>query len=119
MNLLAGRVFDGELRIGEARVGAAAVARESSSPVVGLRPEAFRIRSDGMPSPSLSFVVDVVEQLGHEVVVHGHVATGEEPSVVARLDAHEEPRHGDVLELTYALEDVHLFDGDSGVRLDA
>jgi len=34
-----------------------------------------------------------------------------------RLDAREEPRPTDVLDLTFEAEDLHLFDPDSGSRL--
>jgi len=106
MNLLAARHVPGaSLRVG------------AGSPVVGLRPEALRIRRDGAASPALSCVVDVVEPLGHEAVVHGRLVDDSEAVVVARLPAADEPRPGDVLELSFAPEDVHVFDRDSGERL--
>jgi multiple sugar transport system ATP-binding protein len=117
MNLLAGRIVDGELRVGDTRVEVAFAATDSEAPVVGVRPEALRIRRGEARSPALRFVVDVVEPLGHEVVVHGRIADREETPAIARLDGHEEPRRGDALELVFAPEDVHLFDVKSGARL--
>ena len=118
MNLLGGQVVDGELRVAGARVTDAAAARGCADPVVGLRPEGLRVRHDMEDGVRLSFVVDVVEPLGHEVIVHGRIAGDQEAPVIARLDAHEEPRPEEMLELTFALEDLHLFDGKSGARLD-
>jgi len=117
MNLLAGRVVGGELHVAGAHVGSAA-GWGTADPVVGLRPEALRVRRDGAVGPVISFVVDVVEPLGHEVVVHGRIAGQEETPVVARLDAHEEPRPEEILELTFLAEEIHLFDGTSGARRD-
>ena len=116
MNLLAGAIVDGEVRVGATRVAAARAAGEV---VVGLRPEALRVRSESTDGPFFRYLVDVVEPLGHEVVVHGRIDGVEGTPVIARLDAHHEPRPEDVLELTFGQDDVHLFDGASGSRLDA
>jgi ABC-type sugar transport system ATPase subunit len=91
---------------------------EAGKPVVGVRPEALRIRRDGADGPALAFLVDVVEPMGHEAVVHGRLRQDGEPTVVARLPAADEPRPGDTLELTYAAGDLHLFDAASGERLE-
>jgi multiple sugar transport system ATP-binding protein len=117
MNLLAGHVVDGELRVAEARIADAGVACGCAEPVVGLRPEAFRLNRTGTGAPVVPFVVDVVEPMGHEAIVHGRLRNGSEAPVVVRLDAHDEPRPGDVLDLTFAGEDLHVFDPESGQRL--
>jgi len=118
MNFFAARVVDGELRIGETRAAVAAAAQGSARPIIGLRPEALRVRRDQPTSPALSLVVDVVEPLGHEVVVHGRIVGDDDTPVIARLDAHDEPQSDDVLDLTFRTEDVHLFDGVTGARLE-
>ena len=118
MNLLGAQVADGELRLGGTWVGSANLAAGCAEPVLGLRPEALRVRRDSS-SPALRYVVDVVEPLGHEVVVHGRIAGDSETVVVLRLPAADEPRPGEVLELAFAPEDVHVFDRESGARLAA
>jgi sn-glycerol 3-phosphate transport system ATP-binding protein len=118
MNLLAGHVSDGEIRLDGARVGDARLSGDCAEPVVGLRPEALRLRRDANGSPPVRYVVDVVEPMGHEVIVHGRLATDADTEVVVRLDARDEPRPGDVLELTFEPDDLHLFDPTSGERLD-
>ena len=117
MNLLRAQVADGELRVAGMRVGSADLAAGCTAPVLGLRPEALRIRRDAATAPVLPSVVDVVEPLGHEAVVHGRLADESETVVIIRLPASEEPRPGDVLELTFAPEDVHVFDRESGASL--
>ena len=115
MNLLGARAVDGEIRINETTV-APIVRGMPADVVVGLRPEALRL-SEGSGGPVFRFAVDVVEPLGHEVVVHGRIAAADGTPVVARLNAHQEPRPGEVLELTFGPEDVHLFDRETGARL--
>jgi ABC-type sugar transport system ATPase subunit len=117
MNLAAARVTNGDLQIDGTRLGDGRLSPNCSEPVVGLRPEAFRLRRDGDTSPNLRYLVDVVEPMGHEVIVHGRLASNTETELVVRLDAREEPRAADVLELTFEAEDLHLFDPDSGSRL--
>jgi sn-glycerol 3-phosphate transport system ATP-binding protein len=117
MNLVAARVADGVLNLDGTPVGAAEIARGCAEPVIGLRPEALRIGRDGSSSLALRCVVDVVEPMGHEVIVHGRIGSDASTQVVARLDARDEPRPGDVLELTFEPQDLHLFDPESGERL--
>jgi sn-glycerol 3-phosphate transport system ATP-binding protein len=117
MNLVPGRVSDGELHVDGPKVGEAPAAIDCAEPVVGLRPEALRIRRDGSGTAGLRYVVDIAEPMGHEVIVHGRIGTDAGTEVVARLDARDEPRPGDVIELTFEPEDLHLFDPASGERL--
>jgi sn-glycerol 3-phosphate transport system ATP-binding protein len=117
MNLVAGRVSDGELYVDGSKVGKAPAAAGHAEPVVGLRPEALRIRRDGSGAAGLRYVVDIAEPMGHEVIVHGRIGTDAGTEVVARLDARDEPRPGDVLELSFERQDLHLFDPASGERL--
>jgi multiple sugar transport system ATP-binding protein len=117
MNLAAGSVADGTLHLDGTPVGAAGVASGCAEPVLGLRPEALRIRKSANGSPELRCVVDVVEPMGHEVIVHGRIGSDAETEIVARFDARDEPRPGEVLELTFEPVDLHLFDPVSGERL--
>jgi len=117
MNLAAARVTNGDLQLDGTRIGDARLSPDCPEPVVGLRPEALRLRRDADTSPNLRYLVDVVEPMGHEVIVHGRLASNAETALVVRLDAREEPRPTDVLDLTFEAEDLHLFDPDSGSRL--
>jgi sn-glycerol 3-phosphate transport system ATP-binding protein len=117
MNLVPGLVSDGSLRLDGTPVGVAPIAGGCAEPVLGLRPEALRISRDTNGSPTLRCVVDVVEAMGHEVIVHGRIGSDAATDLVARLDARDEPRPGDVLELTFDPDDLHLFDPGSGERL--
>jgi sn-glycerol 3-phosphate transport system ATP-binding protein len=101
--------------------------------VVGVRPEALRLLTGGTKEQALQVRVEVVELLGHETIVYGsirghRVATGSTgagipslPSdraiVIARLDARHQPAVGETITLGMSLEDVHLFDAESGEPL--
>jgi multiple sugar transport system ATP-binding protein len=58
--------------------------------------------------------VDIVETVGHEVIVHLRVGEG---MLIGRLDARRIPRLGDTLELALNVDAMHLFDPATGVRL--
>src|SRR5439155_26466546 len=98
-------------------VGAGVIAGGCAEPVIGLRPGALRIGRDAGSSSALRGAVDVVEPMGDEVIVHGRIGSDASTQLVARLDARDEPRPGDVLELTFEPGDLHLFDPKSGDRL--
>jgi multiple sugar transport system ATP-binding protein len=101
---------------------------------VGIRPEAVTQRTDGLPS--MGFDVDVVEPLGDEVVVHGTTAgvvvesgaeeerdlpfaqVGARAPFVARFAPENEPDTGDSLRLGIEPSRIHLFDLQSGARIE-
>jgi multiple sugar transport system ATP-binding protein len=85
--------------------------------VVGVRPE--NLLSGGKPPRGeharLFAEAEIVEPLGHEVIVHGRVG---DDLLVAAVDPHHSPALGDRVELVVELEALHLFDADSGRRLE-
>jgi ABC-type sugar transport system ATPase subunit len=119
MNLLRGRCTDGRIRLGELELPWS--GPDAPEVAVDLRPT-----RDG--GPSLEFVVDVVEPLGNEVVVHGTtagtavesgaeeeaeiplVAEGARAAITAVFEPADEPAPGDRMRLGVAPERVHLFD---------
>jgi ABC-type sugar transport system ATPase subunit len=135
MNLLRGRV-DGN----SVCAGALQLAKGSELPdgdvIVGFRPEALVPVSEGRDGPSFEVLVDVVEPLGDEVLVHGSVpaeqalvpsADGEEPelgghtqegaSVTLRLAPDQRPRAGSGLRVALASKDLRLFDPRTGLAI--
>ena len=58
--------------------------------------------------------VDIVETIGHEVIVH--FKAGEE-TVIAKLGAHRIPRFGERIDLAMDCNAIHLFDPDTEQRL--
>jgi sn-glycerol 3-phosphate transport system ATP-binding protein len=128
MNLLSATAADGHLDAGDL------VLQVSGAPsgdlVVGVRPEALRLATGAAGEQAMPVRVEVVELLGHETIVYGsirgqRVATGstgagipslpsERAVVIARLDARRQPSVGETITLAMSLDDVHLFDAESG-----
>ena len=124
MNLLRGHCSDGRIRLGELELPWS--GPDAPEVAVGLRPEDLRPARDG--GPSLEFVVDVVEPLGNEVVVHGTtagtavesgaeeeaeiplVAEGARAAITAVFEPADEPAPGERMRLGVVPERVHLFD---------
>jgi multiple sugar transport system ATP-binding protein len=88
---------------------------EEGRPVtVGARPEHLRV-AEAPSGTAVELQVRAAEWLGHECLVFGSV--GGEP-VVVRLIGRVGVEPGGSLPLAVAPDDVHLFDPDSGRRLD-
>jgi multiple sugar transport system ATP-binding protein len=131
MNLLRGRVRNGSATAGDLVVPAPGVA--DMDVFVGVRPESLQPAHNGMPS--LGFEVAVVEPLGDEVIVHGHVgadlagvaqdegeaamvlAGGHRAEAVACLSPRDRPKEGSVIQLGVEPDEVRLFDAGTGLAI--
>jgi ABC-type sugar transport system ATPase subunit len=83
--------------------------------VVGVRPESLRPQAEianGLPLP---LAAEVVEPLGSDVFVHGQAAG---TTVIARLPGSARVSPGERLDLAVAAGDLHLFDAESGERVE-
>jgi multiple sugar transport system ATP-binding protein len=88
-------------------------ARPGRSITVGVRPESVVLRSDG----TLRASATLVELLGHEV--HVVCATEDGSTFVVRQSVSDErPRIGDPVRVGIDPQAVHLFDPDTGKRLE-
>ena len=105
---------DAKVAIGDALAGAAR-SNGRRSVILGLRPEALELGSEGLPAR-----VEVVEEFGADAYVFC-VAELDNTSVklVARTDARTVPRRGDRVALQPRPNEAHLFDSVSGDRLEA
>ncbi|HEX9123798.1 MAG TPA: sn-glycerol-3-phosphate ABC transporter ATP-binding protein UgpC, partial [Actinomycetota bacterium] len=130
MNLIRGRAQGGTIVAGDLSFDRPGVP--DGEVAVGMRPEAVSSSADGLPS--FDFLVDVVEPLGDEVVVHGSaqgttVETGAEeeeiPTLVegsrapitARFDPDVRLNPGQLLRLGVRPERIHLFDLRTGAAI--
>ena len=91
----------------------AAFANEQVS--VGIRPEHLRVEN-GTSSPH-SVTVQVVEHLGADTLVHGTFSSGG-LDLTIRLPGVKKIGQGDVLPLTFDQKNIHVFDPDTGKRLE-
>ncbi|GGB33761.1 sugar ABC transporter ATP-binding protein [Flexivirga endophytica] len=85
---------------------------------VGIRPESWTI-GDSLAKNGVALKVELVESLGAEVFVYGKPeAAGEDgPRLTVRTDKKHRPRDGEIVRVTPATEEVHVFDAGSGARL--
>ena len=81
---------------------------------VGMRPEDLTLAEHG-----LAVSVDVVEELGADAYIYGHVVGIDGAQIVARTDGRKPPQKGEVVHFTPKEGHVHLFDTASGARLGA
>ena len=116
MNLLTLPVVSGGVQFGDDTLpGPAATLSKASGKtvVIGIRPERFDIASKG-----LVVDVDVVEELGSDGYLYGRaLLDGSEQNIVVRVDAQDHPKAGDHIHLGSDPADVHVFDAETGERL--
>jgi multiple sugar transport system ATP-binding protein len=79
--------------------------------IAGIRPEHLSI-GEGQ----LTVKVTLVEDLGSDSYVYGHLADDPASSVIVRSDRRH-PRPGEVVEVTVDTAQLHLFDAASGLRI--
>jgi multiple sugar transport system ATP-binding protein len=116
MNLVQLPIIDGGVQFGDAvlPISKEVLSKATGSRVtVGVRPEKMSVAAHG-----LVVDVDVVEELGSDGYLYGRVQLdGNEQNVVVRVDPIDHPKAGDKIHLQADPEAVHVFDGETGERL--
>ena len=91
-------------------------SRASGPAVLGVRPEHLVPQAEtGGEGPGIAAEIALVEPLGSDTLVHLALPEGR---VVARVSPDTRPRVGERLTLGIAPGRAHLFDAESGVRID-
>ena len=122
MNLLEGRIGGGgeslELPGGESLSlnGATMLSHAGRTVTVGIRPEHIALAPNGQATAHLK--VDLVEQLGADTMVHGHFGA-DQSALTVRLSGIQSPAAGELMPLAITPDHIHLFDPESGARLQA
>ena len=89
---------------------------DGSRIVVGIRPE--HLEPVSRETAALEVVVELVEALGADSLVHGQLVDGGEgAAVTVRVDGARRVAAGEVLSLAVAPNHVHFFDPDDGKRM--
>jgi len=83
--------------------------------LLGIRPE--HLEPCAASEAMLTIDVDLIEPLGADIIVYGHIGDKESARVAARLPADAKAQAGK-LAVRYAPANVHWFDPASGRRLD-
>jgi multiple sugar transport system ATP-binding protein len=127
MNLLTVPLAEGGAKVGglagaekllplPAAVVAAASAGGATEVTIGFRPEDLRVTSedDGWP-----IEVDVVESLGADAYVYGHVNTldGGSRDIIVRTDGRTPPMKGETMHVGIIPDHQHAFHSQTGERI--
>ena len=112
MNMLAGKLQDGQFVAADGTVIAAASGKDRGprEVILGIRPEHFIVADNGVPAEIVT-----VEPTGAETQVVTRLAGNE---VVVALRERIAAKPGDHLKLAPAPGTTHLFDAASGLRID-
>jgi len=119
MNLLPGRLTDDGILQGPGFALAAPAGMGSAGRdcTVGMRPQALRLAQGG--EPSLRMQVHMVEYLGAESVLVGHLEGHPQTRLTAVVPGHRSDLARQSAGLAVQSSDLHLFDTASGHRLQA
>jgi multiple sugar transport system ATP-binding protein len=82
--------------------------------VAGIRPEHLDIGAAGEGAAVIQVKADVVEYLGNEELLHVTIGTKE---LVAVVGAEHRVRPGDIVDLVFPMDKLHLFDAETGAAL--
>jgi multiple sugar transport system ATP-binding protein len=114
MNLCTVPVVAGTATLGDAGLALPGAVNGRTEVVVGLRPESLELAGDGIPGR-----VEVLEELGADVYAFCVAQLpGGEARLVARTETRHAPERGDRVSLRPRMEEAHLFDAGTGLRLD-
>jgi multiple sugar transport system ATP-binding protein len=116
MNLVQLPIIEGGVQFGDAvlPISKDILSKATGKTVtVGVRPEKMTPAAHG-----LVVDVDVVEELGSDGFLYGRAQhDGVEQDIVVRVDPVDHPKAGDKIHLQADPEFVHVFDGETGERL--
>ena len=119
MNLFDVPVIEGGVKFGSSihEIDRALLSDAGKEVTLGVRPEDLTITTDGK---GLAVTVEVVEELGADAYIYGSTTetAGDIKPIIARVDGRTPPEKGAVVNLTPKSGHVHLFNAETGRRIE-
>jgi len=119
MNLFDVPVVEGGVKFGSSihEIERSRLADAGKEVTLGVRPEDLTITADGK---GLAVTVEVVEELGADAYIYGSTTetAGDIKPIIARVDGRNPPEKGAVVNLTPKTGHVHLFNAETGRRIE-
>lgn len=117
MNLLDLPVVNGGVQFGDEvyRIAESTLNASGRHVTLGVRPEDLSLADKGLPVQ-----VELVEVLGADAYLHGTLKSeGTDLPVIARVDGRRPPEKGQTVHLQAKEGHTHLFNTESGERIEA
>jgi len=118
MNLTTLKVTDGGLQFGESvfPVERDVLSKAGDEVILGVRPEDLDVDDSGR---GITVEVDLVEELGADAYVYGELpgSAATDKPFIARVDGRTPPKKGEQVHFIAKQDHVHLFDPESGERI--
>jgi multiple sugar transport system ATP-binding protein len=127
MNLRTAKLVQGGAQLGEVTIPLptdtlTAIGKKDRTEVtVGLRPESLAIVGDASGAATIKATVTLVEELGADAYVYAELPGDDSVSgrpMVVRLEDQPAPRIGETISLEVRPEKLHVFDSETGERLE-
>ncbi len=118
MNLMELPVADGGIKFGEGvfSVDRDVLAKAGDTVIAGVRPEDLEIDDSGR---GLKVEIDLVEELGADAYVYGELpgAKATDKPFIARVDGRTPPKKGETVHFAPKMDHIHLFNTETGLRI--
>lgn len=85
--------------------------------IVGIRPESFKVNIDNPSQKSMKAIIENIEMLGDESILYANAKEAASQIAVKAQGKFKGVEKGDEINLDINLEEIHLFDKDTTMRI--
>lgn len=123
MNFFNGRVKDDLIIVGNENIPLTSEQITALKPyqdkeiIVGIRPESFKVNMENPSSKSMKVIIENIEMLGDESILYANAREAASQIAVKAQGKFKGIAKGDEINLDINLDEVHLFDKDTSMRI--
>lgn len=123
MNFFNGRVKDDLIIVGNENIPLTSEQITALKPyqdkeiIVGIRPESFKVNMENPSSKSMKAIIENIEMLGDESILYANAREAASQIAVKAQGKFKGIAKGDEINLDINLDEVHLFDKDTSMRI--